>query len=110
MKVTAEQYASHWLVRLEGDVTLGSAAELKTLLLQWLATGKNLELDLDCAHEIDIAALQLFGAAARDAGRSGATITGRATGTVVQAMRDAGFGQMQGFPFQVPNEADVSHG
>ena len=45
MAITLEQHESRWLIRLEGQVTLSSGAELKGLLLEWLASGKNLELN-----------------------------------------------------------------
>ena len=98
--MTLEQHASHCLIRLEGQVTLTSATELHNLLLQWRAGGKNLELDLEQAEEIDITILQLLWAAAREAGRTGALIVCRASNAVILAAHDSGFDQTPGFPLR----------
>jgi anti-anti-sigma regulatory factor len=98
MPVTLQRHDSHWLIRLEGQVTIASAAELKTLLLEWLAAEKDLELDLADAEEIDITIMQLLWAAAREAARTGAGFVARASTAAILAMRDAGFAQIPGFP------------
>lgn len=98
MKVALEQHEQNCLIRLEGQVTLASAVELKALLLEWLASGKSLELDLAGAEEIDITTLQLLNVAVRDAGRSGVGILVRASHAVEAAVRNAGFDQIPGFP------------
>jgi len=98
MPVTLQKHESHWLIRLEGQVTLTSAAELKSLLLEWLTTGKDLEVDLQSAEEIDIAILQLLWAAAREAARTGVNIVGRASSAAAITVRDAGFAPLPGFP------------
>ncbi len=46
MSVTLEQHATDWLIRLEGQATLASATELKTVLLQWAAVSQNNETNL----------------------------------------------------------------
>jgi anti-anti-sigma regulatory factor len=102
--VTLEQHATDWLLRLEGQVNLASAGELKTLLLQWSAGGQhagtNLEMDLERVEEIDITILQLLSAAVREAGRNGVRVTARASSEVIAAVRDAGFDRIPGFPIQ----------
>src|SRR5579862_6518725 len=57
MPVTRIQQEHHWSIRLEGELRLNCAAELKQLLLEGLAGGKDLELDLESAAEIDVVIL-----------------------------------------------------
>lgn len=98
MSLTLEQDESRWLIRMDGPITLSSAAELKTMLLEWLAAAKNLELDLTRADELDITIMQLLWAAAREAARTGVGIVSRASNTAASAVTDSGFGQTPGFP------------
>jgi len=94
MPVTLQRQESTWLIRLEGRITLTSAAELKELLLEWLSAGKSLELDLEPAEEIDITIMQLVWAAARTGGK----ILIRRSSAAALAIRDAGFDRLPGFP------------
>jgi anti-anti-sigma regulatory factor len=91
MSITLQRWETKWLVSLEGQVTITSALELKDLLLEWLAAGKNLELDLQRAEDIDITIMQLLCAASREAARTGAGISGCASGVAFEAVRGAGF-------------------
>ena len=50
MPVTIERHETHSLIRLEGEVTITSAAELKEALLAGLAAGTDLHLDLERAE------------------------------------------------------------
>ena len=98
MPVPLEQYEFYCLIRMEGHITLACAGELRKLLLDWLATGKSLELNLERAEDIDITAMQLLWTAAREAAREGVGIVARATGAVAATVRDSGFAQAPGFP------------
>lgn len=100
MPLTFRQEDSRWLIRMEGQVDLASAGELKQMLLEWLAARKDLEFDLQDVEEIDIPIMQLLWAAARDAGRLGLTVAARSSESASAALRDAGFAQLPGFPFQ----------
>ena len=88
------------MIGLEGRINLACSAELKELLLEWLAAGKDLELDLAGAEEIDITILQLLGAAASAAARAGLTIVARASQAAMAAACDSGFAHLPEFPFQ----------
>jgi anti-anti-sigma regulatory factor len=88
---TVDQAGTGWNVRLDGDLTLASAAALKTLLLEWRASGKDLELDLENASDIDITTMQLLWAAAREAGRAGVRLVTRRSKALEMAWREAGF-------------------
>ena len=61
MKV--ERNEAEWIISLEGDYSMSAAVELKSLLLEGLASTKLLKLDLESASEIDVSLLQLLWAA-----------------------------------------------
>ena len=96
MAVTMEQQDSRSVIRLAGELTLTSAAELKNLLLQGLASGNDLRLDLEQAEEIDITLMQLLWAAGREADRKGASLAIRMSDAAATAARDAGFERFPG--------------
>jgi anti-anti-sigma regulatory factor len=56
-----------------------------------VASGKDLVFDLVDATEIDVSALQLLFAAAREAGRAGRQISSRLSDAAAITVRDAGF-------------------
>ena len=99
MPLTVRRHESRWVISLEGQISLTCAAELKILLLEWLATGKDLELDLERAEEIDTTIMQLLWAAAREAAQTGAGIAGRASSAAIAAVRETGFAGALGFSF-----------
>jgi hypothetical protein len=92
------------VIKIDGQASLACAGELKDLLLECLAAGSNLQLDLEAAEDLDIPQMQLLWAAAREAARTGLEITCRASGAVAAAVRDSGFAQLPGFPI-----SGVSH-
>jgi anti-sigma B factor antagonist len=96
MPVTLERHETHSLIRLEGECTLTSAAELKRLLLEVLASGKDLHLDLERAAEIDLTVMQLLWAAGREVARAGAGIDIRLSEAAGLAAREAGFDPFPG--------------
>lgn len=73
MSITCEQNESSCLFRVEGEINISSAAELKKLLLEALSSGKEIRLDMECATELDVTALQLVWAVEREAKASGVT-------------------------------------
>jgi anti-anti-sigma regulatory factor len=91
-----EQQESQSVIRLAGEFTLTSAAELKNLLLQGLASGNDLRLDLEQAEEIDITVMQLLWAAGREADRKGASLAIQMSDAAAMAARDAGFERFPG--------------
>jgi len=92
MPVTLDQGEGRCVIRLDGEINIGSAAELKELLLQALASGRELRIDLEHATELDVTALQLLWAAEREARGSsrGFTLAGQVPGEISVAMGDAG--------------------
>lgn len=98
MSLTLQRDEPRWLIRLEGQITIASAAELKTMLLEWLSAGKDLDLDLEGVEEIDIPIMQLIWTATREAARNGAGVVSRTSRAVIGAVQDAGFPELPGLP------------
>ena len=100
MPATLDQNERLCLIRLEGEVNISSAAELKKLLIEALASGKELRLDLECATGLDVTALQLFWAAERAARGFGVgfTLVGCVPEEISVALSDSGF---EKFPIPV---------
>lgn len=96
MPVSIAQHESHRLIRLEGRVGIASSGELKSLLLDWIASGTNLQVDLERTEEIDLTVLQLLWAAGRDAAERGIRMVSRPSEAAERAARDAGFDGIPG--------------
>jgi len=98
MPVTLQRQEASWLIKLEGQITVTSALQLKELLVEWLSAGKDLDLDLEHAEEVDVTIMQLLWAAAREAARTGGKIVAHPSSAATLAARDSGFAQLPGFP------------
>jgi anti-anti-sigma regulatory factor len=81
------------LIRIDGDVDIAMAAEMKNLLVKALASGKDLHISMAGATELDVTALQLLYAADREAAKSGVRLTldDRVPEEIFSAMTDGGF-------------------
>ncbi len=97
--VTLEQSETLNLLRLEGAVGIGCAAEFKGLLEQALASGGEVQVSLQGATDLDVTAVQLLWAAGRKAKGGGVeySIAGAPPEQVVAALSEAGLQQ-----FMVP--------
>ena len=93
--MTVNRSATEWLIRWDGDSSISSAAELKSVLLEGLAARPELELDLTGASEVGIAILQLLWAFARAAREQNCKFASQVPEVILCAARDAGF---EGFP------------
>jgi anti-anti-sigma factor len=91
------------VLHLSGDINVAGSADLKQLLVQAFSTRKAVQLDFSTATTLDIAAIQLFWAAARKAEKTGTALTvlGTVPETIQSDVRDAGFAQ-----FPVAMEAE----
>jgi anti-anti-sigma factor len=98
MPVRLDQSGDLCLLRLEGEISVGVATELKDVLLRALASRTEVRLDLEHATEFDVTALQLLWAAEREAHRSGKafTLVTPVPRNVLLATREAG---LKAFPF-----------
>jgi hypothetical protein len=94
--MTLEHLGDHATLRLEGDCTLTSAAEIKELLVAGLSAGKPLNVDMEGAEADDISVLQLMWAAEREAGRAGTGFAVQASEACRDAARAAGFDRFPG--------------
>jgi anti-anti-sigma regulatory factor len=96
MPVSLAQHEPRRMIRLEGRVTVASSAELKTLLLDWITAGTDLEVDLEHAEDIDLTVLQLLWAAGREASEKGVAMVSRPSEAATMAARNAGFERVPG--------------
>ena len=103
--VTLDHNQNFCLLRLEGEIDITSATELKTLLLQGLASGRELRVDLERATDLDVTAMQLLWAAEREARKSGMgmALTGLVPEAISSAAGDAGFER-----FPVPRNPELA--
>jgi anti-anti-sigma regulatory factor len=96
LPISIERLEEHTLIRIVGECTVASGAELKGRLLEGLASGKNLRLDLEHAGQIDITALQLLLAAGGEAERTGVGISIRLSDSAGTAAKEAGLERFPG--------------
>lgn len=81
------------LLRLDGEIDISSAAELKAALLEAIAAGKAICVWADEVAELDVTAIQLLWATARQAKQAGIgfTVTGEMRGAVRESLSALGF-------------------
>jgi hypothetical protein len=92
LPVTLDRDGAISTVRLDGDVDIGAALELKALFVDALASGRELRVRLDGASCLDIAIFQLIWVARREAVRAGLefSIEGHVPEEIALAMAEAG--------------------
>ncbi|MGO9316958.1 MAG: STAS domain-containing protein [Terracidiphilus sp.] len=95
MGITFDESKSKAVIGLEGAVDISSAAELKTLLLRALHSGKKVRVSLDKATDLDVTAVELLWAAEREASKAGVkfSYSGPAPAGVSAALSEAGLQQ-----------------
>jgi len=100
MPITLERDESRSLIRLEGEINITTAAELKKLLLEALEYRKEIRVELERVTELDISALQMFWAFERDVTAAGVAVslTGGTPENIATTLSDAGFDK---FPVSV---------
>ncbi len=93
MGITLERREDSTVIHLEGVVDIAWAAELKKLLLQAFAAGKEVRVAVDGATDLDVTAVQLLWAARRESKASGVrfALVGNAPESVTSALLHAGF-------------------
>ncbi len=110
MPITLVQSEGLCLIRLEGEINVASAAELKKLLLEALANQQQREVrvELKKASELDISILQLLLAAEREARASGKgfSLAGGVPEQIATSVAEAGF---ESFPVP-PDRSDEIKG
>jgi anti-anti-sigma factor len=105
--VTFDRSEAPGVIRLEGDIDIASAAQLKEVLLEALALRGEAQISLETATGIDITAVQLLWAAEREAKASGVVLAlkGPVPETLRATLHEAGF---ESFPFT--NDAEPAKG
>lgn len=100
MPVTYEEGSAIATLRLDAEVGIRDALELKRILLHSLASEKELHVNVENATELDVTVFQLFRAAASQARAANLRIylQGNVAETVTAAYVDAGLGN---FPLEV---------
>ena len=95
MPVTLEQKDALTFIQLEGAVDISCAAELKELLIERLKSSAAVCVSLESATVLDITAVQLLWAAAREAERVGVEFgfKGPTPEAVRSALAAAGIGE-----------------
>ncbi len=93
MSITFDDSATRCVLRLEGEIDVTCSAELKRALIEAISSGKEVQLDLTQASDLDVTAVQLVWAAKREADKSGASlvIAGDASGNISRTICEAGF-------------------
>jgi anti-anti-sigma factor len=84
------------LIRLEGSIDINCAAELKALLVDAIAAGREVGVSLEAASYLDVTAVQLLWAAEREALSRGLqmTMSGPCPETIRQSLSQAGFAEL----------------
>ncbi len=79
------------VIRIESDVDIASAAELKSMMIAAISSGKEVKVDLEGASDLDVTAVQLLWSAARDAGKAGSSFVAVHVPEIVRcAVREMG--------------------
>ena len=93
MPITVDREAEPGLIRLEGEVDISLAEELKQALLEALAQKGEVRISLEAAKGMDVTAVQLLWAAEQEARKAGTVLAWQ--GTVPEgvraSLREAGF-------------------
>jgi anti-anti-sigma regulatory factor len=107
LPVTLDRRSDSWIVRLEGEIDIRCAFELKQALLDRLGSGTALRVDLSQSTQLDITAVQLLWAARYDAAQKGAvlTLSGPIPEEVCASMREIGFERLLPLPSSAVGQA-----
>ncbi len=105
MPVTFDPGAEPGLIRLEGEIDISQADELKRVLLAALQEKRELRIALELASGMDITAVQLLWAAEREARAAGTALVlqGTVPETLRATVREAGLDR-----FPMADEPELS--
>ncbi len=116
MPITHAESETQHIIRLEGEVDVGGAAELKRMLIEAVSSRKELRVDLTAATDLDVTAMQLLWAAKREAEKAGTScMLGPVPDEIVKLMEEAGFENFlapvipEGVPGERAEAADSEH-
>jgi anti-anti-sigma regulatory factor len=100
LPVSTERREGSSVIRLEGEFTVTSVAEVKGSIAAELATGNELRLDLGRVEEIDLSGIQLLWSAGGEAERGEVRIGLRLSQAAAAAAREAGFESFPGLALE----------
>ena len=92
----SDQNTTATLVRLSGEVTVSSATRLRAELLAAIASDGEIHVDLEQVEDLDVSAMQLFVAAAREAAAQGRTFQANVPAAIEFTVREVGFEDFPG--------------
>ena len=100
MPLTFDAGSTRYILRLEGEVDVTSAAELKLALIEAISSRQEVQVDLAGATDLDVTAIQLLWAANREAEKAGVrfAVTGEVSENIRNAVCEAG---LENFPVAV---------
>ena len=93
MAIRLDREKSPGLIELEGTIDIAGAAELKSVLVEALASGGETRISLEKTTSVDVTAVQMLWAAEQEAKTSGVVLAleGEVPEAVRAALREAGF-------------------
>ncbi len=97
MPLTFDAGATGGVLRLEGEVDVTSAEELKGMLIEAISSRQAVQVDLTRATDLDVTAIQLLWAANQEAEKAGVpfAVAGDVPENVLNAVCEAG---LESFP------------
>ena len=105
MPIALDVVETQCILRLDGDIDIACSGELKAMIIEALSTHRPVVVDLAGATDLDVTAMQVLWAAARDAERSGISFVAAVVPEMIAfTVREAGF---EAFP--VPMTPVVEH-
>jgi anti-anti-sigma factor len=93
LSITFADSATGCVLKLEGEIDVSCSAELKRGLIEAISSGKEVQLDLAQASDLDVTAIQLLWAARREAEKTGVSfvVAGDVPENIGRAVCEAGF-------------------
>jgi anti-anti-sigma factor len=88
------------LIWLQGEIDIATSVELKTALMEALSSPKEILVDVEGATDLDVTAVQLLWAAAREAEKTGTAFafSSQVAETVSRVVREMGFADFGPLP------------
>ena len=75
MSIASGQAEQVSVIRLEGEMDISGAAELKNSLIDAIESGREIQVSFGAVRALDVMAIQLLWSAQREAARSGVKLT-----------------------------------
>jgi anti-anti-sigma regulatory factor len=98
LPIAIDNSATRCVVRLEGDIDVTCSTELKRTLIEAISSGKEVQIDLAQAGDLDVTAIQLLWAAKREAEKAALpfVVSAEVPENIHRAVCEAGFKNFPG--------------